>query len=86
MLRSPPEICTAGVLVAPPGLLLNVMEEPPLEILLMPANSLANWTFNLPPSLFTPMLLSVNLVLSAPPTISIVWFNFLEITLVLSVP
>ena len=40
----------------------------------------------MPSTLFTPMLLSVNLVVSAPPTISNVWFNFLAITLDLSAP
>ena len=53
-----------------------------MELILV--KSLANCTFNLPSTLFTPMLLSVNLSLAAPPIISTVWFNFLAITLDLS--
>ena len=55
-----------------------------MELILV--KSLANCTFNLPSTLFTPMLLSVNFSLAAPPTISTVWFNFLAMTLDLSVP
>ena len=48
---------------------------------LMLVKSLANCTFNLPSLALTPMLLSVNLSLSAPPTISKRSFSFLLITL-----
>ena len=42
--KLPPVICTAGVLLVPPGLLLRVIEELPLEIELIPFNSLAKPT------------------------------------------
>ena len=42
--KLPPVICTAGVLVAPPGVLLSVMEDPPLEIELIFFNAFAKPT------------------------------------------
>ena len=61
--------------------LITVVLSPSLNCALVRSfNSLANFTSNLPLFAFTPILLSDSLVLSAPPTISSFWFNFLLMT------
>ena len=55
--------------------------------LVIPFNSLDNWTSSFPSAfVLTPILFLVNLSLSAPPTISNFSFNFLEIVVALLSP
>ena len=44
--KLPPVICTAGVLFVPPGLLLRVIEELPLDTELIPFKFLFNLSSN----------------------------------------
>ena len=82
-----PSLVTLGplVIVKPSLLMLKLLSPNLIEPASVKLISLDNWTFNLPSLLFTPMLFSVNLVLSAPPTISTFWLSFFAITLESSV-